>query len=315
MAQLLLQKAYRQLQKEPLEGFYFEPNEANIFDWKIYLEGPKETPFEGGVFELKMKFPSDYPMSPPTLHFVSEFWHPNVYKDGKVCISILHPPVDDPMSGERPEERWMPCQTVETIMLSVQSMLGDPNYSSPANVDASVECRDRQTNYCKRIKGLINKANSQLPKHVKIAHPETNPKKKKAELDEDMIAGVMDDYDLEVDYMYGGDEYYCDDESQTNGVASQESSEKKEKQTKKESKESKEEEIKTTKDEPNEKPKKEKKKEEIKTTQDEPKEKPKMEKKESRIHQTSHQKTLFFVQKKIHFDAPRQTKKDRKIQK
>jgi ubiquitin-conjugating enzyme E2 R len=61
-----------------------------------------------------------------------------VFADGKVCISILHPPGEDEMSGERPEERWLPTQSVATIMLSVVSMLNDPNFSSPANVDASV---------------------------------------------------------------------------------------------------------------------------------------------------------------------------------
>ena len=64
--------------------------------------------------------------------------HPSVYPDGKVCISILHPPGEDAMSGELPEERWLPTQTVGTVLLSVISMLNDPNTSSPANVDASV---------------------------------------------------------------------------------------------------------------------------------------------------------------------------------
>jgi len=61
-----------------------------------------------------------------------------VYDDGKVCISILHPPGEDEMSGELPEERWLPTQSVSTILLSVISLLSDPNFSSPANVDASV---------------------------------------------------------------------------------------------------------------------------------------------------------------------------------
>jgi ubiquitin-protein ligase len=61
-----------------------------------------------------------------------------VYTDGKVCISILHPPGVDEMSGELPEERWLPTQTVTTILLSIISLLSAPNTSSPANVDASV---------------------------------------------------------------------------------------------------------------------------------------------------------------------------------
>jgi len=112
-----------------------------------------------GVYKLEMKFPVTFPMEPPELKFSSEFWHPNgpaivethplpfctesnasrtVYKDGKVCISILHPPGEDAMSGERPEERWLPTHSVSSIMLSIVSMLNDPNISSPANMDASV---------------------------------------------------------------------------------------------------------------------------------------------------------------------------------
>ena len=62
----------------------------------------------------------------------------SVFKDGKVCISILHPPGEDVMSGELASERWLPTQSVSSIIMSVVSMLAAPNFSSPANVDASV---------------------------------------------------------------------------------------------------------------------------------------------------------------------------------
>ena len=65
-------------------------------------------------------------------------YHPNIYDNGEVCISILHPPTDDPQSGELPSERWNPTQTVRTVLLSVISLLMEPNTSSPANVDAGV---------------------------------------------------------------------------------------------------------------------------------------------------------------------------------
>lgn len=78
-----------------------------------------------------MSFPQDYPNKPPTVKFVSDMWHPNVYPDGKVCISILHSPGDDPMGYEQASERWSPVQTVETIMLSIISMLSSPNDESP----------------------------------------------------------------------------------------------------------------------------------------------------------------------------------------
>jgi len=130
-----------------------------------------------------MKFPTDYPMNPPSLTILSEFWHPNVYIDGRVCISILHSPGNDPMSGELPEERWMPTQTVSTIMLSFQSMLSDPNCSSPANIDASVMWRDKRVDFYERIKKLVVKANQRVPGYVVIPHPDTDPIEKGKRLD------------------------------------------------------------------------------------------------------------------------------------
>ena len=57
-----------------------------------------------------------------------------VYDDGNVCISILHPPGDDPLMYERSSERWSPIQSVEKVLLSVISMLAEPNIESPANI-------------------------------------------------------------------------------------------------------------------------------------------------------------------------------------
>jgi ubiquitin-conjugating enzyme E2 R len=88
-----------------------------------------------------MKFPADYPYSPPSIRFLTKVWHPNVYENGDLCISILHPPIDDPQSGELPCERWNPTQSVRTVLLSVISLLNEPNTFSPANVDASIMYR------------------------------------------------------------------------------------------------------------------------------------------------------------------------------
>ena len=65
-------------------------------------------------------------------------FHPPVYEDGGVCISILHTPGEDPLGYELPAERWSPVQSIEKILLSVVSMLAEPNDESGANVDASV---------------------------------------------------------------------------------------------------------------------------------------------------------------------------------
>jgi len=154
----LLKKQLKELKTHPVEGFTVDlKDDSNIMEWNVYILGPPETAYEGGVFKASMIFHNEYPTQPPKLKFLSEFWHPNVYVDGTVCISILHPPIDDPTSGERIEERWSPAQSVETILLSVISLLSDPNISSPANVDASVEFRNKPNAYRERIKKTCRK--------------------------------------------------------------------------------------------------------------------------------------------------------------
>jgi len=73
-------------------------------------------------------------------HIYQHCINSSVEKDGSVCISILHEPGDDKWGYESASERWLPIHTVETIIVSVISMLAEPNDESPANVDAAVSC-------------------------------------------------------------------------------------------------------------------------------------------------------------------------------
>ena len=91
--------------------------------------------------------------------FTSEMWHPNVYEDGKVCISILHPPGEDEFnSQESADERWRPILGVEQILVSVISMLSDPNDESPANLDAAVMWRNDRAAFKKRVRQVVRKS-------------------------------------------------------------------------------------------------------------------------------------------------------------
>eukprot|EP00794_Sanderia_malayensis_P017502 gene17502-19252_t len=138
-----LMAEYKQLTQNSPEGILAGPaSEENFFEWEALIAGPEGTPFDGGVFTTRLNFPSDYPLSPPKMRFVSEIFHPNIYPDGRVCISILHAPGDDPMGYETSAERWSPVQSVEKILLSVVSMLAEPNDESSANVDASKVWRE-----------------------------------------------------------------------------------------------------------------------------------------------------------------------------
>ncbi|KAH9294946.1 hypothetical protein KI387_038534, partial [Taxus chinensis] len=137
-ASLLLKKQLKELSRNPLDGFSAGlVDDSNLFEWNVTIIGPPDTLYEGGYFNAIMSFPPNYPNSPPSVRFTSEMWHPNVYPDGRVCISILHAPGDDPNGYELASERWSPVHTVETILLSIISMLSSPNDESPANIDAA----------------------------------------------------------------------------------------------------------------------------------------------------------------------------------
>lgn len=139
----VLFKEYQQLQKEPLEGFcIIDADESNIYEWIVAIFGPPSTIYAGGYFKALIKFPGDYPFSPPTFRFTTKMWHPNIYENGEVCISILHPPTNTIQGGELPQERWNPTQSVRTVIMSIISLLNEPNTFSPANVDASIMYRD-----------------------------------------------------------------------------------------------------------------------------------------------------------------------------
>lgn len=128
-----------ELNKNPVEGFSAGlKDDNNVFVWEVMIMGPPDSSYEGGFFQATLTFPTDYPNMPPKLKFESDFYHPNVYPDGTVCISILHAPGDDRFGYEAAAERWLPIHTVESILVSVISMISSPNLDSPANIDAAV---------------------------------------------------------------------------------------------------------------------------------------------------------------------------------
>lgn len=225
-----LQLELKKIQEEPVEGFRVQlVSDDNLFEWQVAIFGPPKTLYESGYFKAHMKFPPDYPYSPPTVRFITKMWHPNVYENGDVCISILHPPIDDPQSGELPSERWNPTQNVRTILLSIISLLNEPNTFSPANVDASVmfrkwkDSRGKDKEYENIIRKQVQTTKCDAEKDGVIV-PTTlqeycvTSKPKTSNTDEDFY---MDDYALDddddMDDEDEDEDYEEDDEDSGNG--------------------------------------------------------------------------------------------------
>lgn len=149
---------YKLLTSSPPDGITAGPiSETNLLVWEALIAGPEGTPYAGGIFPASLTFPPDYPLSPPVMKFLCDVWHPNVYSNGEVCISILHAPGEDPHHYEQASERWSPIQSTEKILISVMSMLAEPNDESPANVEAAVMWRERRPEFERVVKERVRR--------------------------------------------------------------------------------------------------------------------------------------------------------------
>ncbi|KAG1662319.1 hypothetical protein FOA52_011477 [Chlamydomonas sp. UWO 241] len=105
-------------------GILLIPNEANLFVWKGLLAGPKDTPYEGGTFELSITVPEQYPLLPPAVRFRTKIFHPNVhFKTGEICLDIL-------------KSAWSPAWTLTSVCQAILALMSDSAPDSPLNCDA-----------------------------------------------------------------------------------------------------------------------------------------------------------------------------------
>lgn len=161
-SQAVLLKEYKELSKE--KWVNIELDDENVYRWNMALMVVNpDSAYAGGYFKCSLLFPKNYPYAPPDFRFSSPLWHPNIYPDGRICISILHAPGDDIMSGESAGERWSPAQRVESVLISILSLLDDAEINSPANVDASVMYRDDKDAFRKRVKEDVEKSKKGIP--------------------------------------------------------------------------------------------------------------------------------------------------------
>ncbi|KAJ1506643.1 ubiquitin-conjugating enzyme E2 E1 [Coelomomyces lativittatus] len=95
-----------------------EPMNDNLYEWMATILGPEGSPYAGGVFFLNISFPKAYPFKPPKVTFKTRIYHCNINSQGAICLDILR-------------DNWSPALTISTVLLSVTSLLGDPNPDDP----------------------------------------------------------------------------------------------------------------------------------------------------------------------------------------
>jgi len=222
MSKTVLMNEYKALAKE--KWVEIELDEEDMFNWTVALIilNP-DSLYYGGYFKAKMTFPRDYPYKPPDFRFMRPLFHPNVYPDGRLCISILHAPGEDIMSGESAGERWSPAQRVESVLISIVSLLDDAEVSSPANVDAGILLRKEPAKYKERIREDVELSKKDVPEgFVMPTHETTKPVVEKidddfwadSDCDEDTFGGSDSDAEMTNDDYDDEDEEDEDDDTE-----------------------------------------------------------------------------------------------------
>ncbi|KAF8677231.1 hypothetical protein HU200_046709 [Digitaria exilis] len=120
------------------------PVSDDMFHWQATIMGPSDSPYSGGVFLVTIHFPPDYPFKPPKVAFKTKVFHPNINSNGNICLDIL-------------KEQWSPALTVSKVLLSICSLLTDPNPDDPLVPEIAHMCKTDRLRYESTARGWTHK--------------------------------------------------------------------------------------------------------------------------------------------------------------
>lgn len=120
------------MQTDPPAGVSASPVPDNVMTWNAVIIGPADTPFEDGTFRLVMHFEEQYPNKPPSVKFISQMFHPNVYATGELCLDIL-------------QNRWSPTYDVAAVLTSIQRWVESRRARGRMATSPRLQCGSRLT--------------------------------------------------------------------------------------------------------------------------------------------------------------------------
>jgi ubiquitin-conjugating enzyme E2 D/E len=119
MATRRIQRELTELEQDPPSNCSAGPSKENdLLNWEGMIVGPSDSPYAGGVFNLMIQFPPDYPFKPPKVQFTTKIYHPNINSQGGICLDIL-------------KDQWSPALSISKVLLSISSLLTDANPDDP----------------------------------------------------------------------------------------------------------------------------------------------------------------------------------------
>merc|ERR1711970_1155359 len=163
-----ISREIRDLAETPGDGFWVLPNENNMADISILIEGPTETPYEGGYYFFKVTLPNNYPFKHPTCKYMTTGngvvrFNPNLYKCGKVCLSIL---------GTWSGPEWTSAMSIRTLCMNLQLILNnnpiqnEPSYETTKLESDSAQQYNKYVSFCSMKYAALEhiKKSTNLPK-------------------------------------------------------------------------------------------------------------------------------------------------------
>ena len=118
-----IKKELQDLKMDPPHNCSGGPiEESDLFEWEATIIGPEGSPYQEGIFKLKIFFPQEYPFKSPKIMFLTKIFHPNINSTGSICLDIL-------------QSQWSPALTISKVLLSICSLLTDPNPDDPLEPD------------------------------------------------------------------------------------------------------------------------------------------------------------------------------------
>ncbi|KAI3389407.1 hypothetical protein SNEBB_002802 [Seison nebaliae] len=134
MAVNRLRKELKDIEQSPPPNCTAGPEKENLFKWIGTIHGPDDSPYQGGVFFVDIQFPENYPYGPPKIFFQTKIYHPNIRSNGAICLDIL-------------KESWSPALSISKVLLSITSMLCDPNPDDPLVPEIAFIYKKDRTKY------------------------------------------------------------------------------------------------------------------------------------------------------------------------
>jgi len=140
-------KEYADIQKDPPSNCSAGPDPKynnDMHHWVAQILGPAKSPYEGGLFSLQIEFPKDYPFKPPKINFTTKVYHCNVNDKGGICLDIL-------------KDNWSPALTISKVLLSICSLLTDPNPNDPLVPDIAKQLKTNKALHDRTAREWVRK--------------------------------------------------------------------------------------------------------------------------------------------------------------